>query len=252
MAEETYNYDTFRRHMMREHMHFNGGPEPGQIAPDFDLPTISGTRVRLSEFRNRCPVLIEFGSITCPMTAGARPGLTRLFNDFANQVEFVSVYVREAHPGEVYPHHGSDRQKMQHARTWAREDDVPWTVAVDPVDGNTHLAYGPLPNSVYLVDRTGRVAFRALWAGQESLLRDKLEELLKREKRGEDPVSLGQQENLIIPLIHGAAEFDHAIGRGGQKSQIDFRREMGNVMYAFDKLMSKMAPIVNSREKPAA
>lgn len=64
MAEETYNYDTFRRHMMHEDMHFRGGPAPGQFAPDFDLPTISGTRVRLSEFRGKRPVLIEFGSIT--------------------------------------------------------------------------------------------------------------------------------------------------------------------------------------------
>ncbi len=64
MAEEIYNYDTFLRHMMQKDMHFRGGPEPGQLAPDFDLPTISGARVRLSEFRGKRPVLLEFGSIT--------------------------------------------------------------------------------------------------------------------------------------------------------------------------------------------
>ncbi len=64
MAEEIYNYDTFRRHMMQEDMHFRGGPEPGQLAPDFELLTISGTAIRLSAFRDKRPVLLEFGSIT--------------------------------------------------------------------------------------------------------------------------------------------------------------------------------------------
>lgn len=61
---EPYNYDTFRRHMFKEDLHFRGGPEPGQLAPDFDLPTIDGARFRLSEYRGQRPVLIEFGSIT--------------------------------------------------------------------------------------------------------------------------------------------------------------------------------------------
>src|SRR5437588_12823405 len=140
------------------------------------------------------------------MTAGARPGLINLHRDFGGNVEFVSVYVREAHPGENYPHHTTDEQKMRHARDWAALDAMPWTTAVDTLDGATHRTYGPLPNSAYLIDRTGHVAFRALWAGQEGLLRGKMEELLKRDDRGEDPVQLGQQENFVIPLIHGAAE----------------------------------------------
>ncbi len=64
MAPETYNYDTFRKHMMKEHMHFPGGSQPGEMAPDFDLPTVDGGRSRLSQFRELRPVLIEFASIT--------------------------------------------------------------------------------------------------------------------------------------------------------------------------------------------
>jgi hypothetical protein len=113
-----------------------------------------------------------------------------------------------------------------------------------------HRAYGPLPHAIYVIDRTEHVAFRALWAGQEGLLRDKLEDLIRREAAGEDPVSLGQQENLLIPLLHGAAEFDYAVARGGEKSTEDFRREMGLVMYGLQKLMSKMEPIINPRNTP--
>jgi hypothetical protein len=96
-----------------------------------------------------------------------------------------------------------------------------------------------------LIDRAGRVAFRALWAGQEGLLRNKIEELLKREAAGETDVNLGQRENLLIPLIHGAAEFDYVATRSGEKSKDDFRREMGKVMYGLQKLMSKMQRFIN-------
>jgi hypothetical protein len=186
------------------------------------------------------------------MTRGARPGLRNLYRDFAHKVEFVSIYVREAHPGERYPHHTSDEQKMHHAKDWVAQDDVPWTVAVDDVIGTVHQMYGPLPNSVYLIDKTGSVAFRALWAGQESLLRKRIEELLRREDAGEDPVNLGEQENFVIPLIHGAAEFDYAVGRGGEKSKRDFRNALGSVMYGLEKMMSVAEPIINPKNKPAA
>ena len=61
---EPYNYETFRRYMFKEDMHFRGGPEPGQMAPDFDLPTTDGRRFRLSAYRGERPLLIEFGSLT--------------------------------------------------------------------------------------------------------------------------------------------------------------------------------------------
>lgn len=64
MTAAPYNYDTFRREMVKNDMHFRGGPEPGSFAPDFDLPTVVGGRFQLSEYIGQRPVLIEFGSIT--------------------------------------------------------------------------------------------------------------------------------------------------------------------------------------------
>jgi hypothetical protein len=81
------------------------------------------------------------------MTAGARPGLKNLYRDFGDRVQFVSVYVRAAHPEACYPHHTRMAQKMRHARDWVEQDQIPWTVAVDTVDAATHRTYGPLPNS---------------------------------------------------------------------------------------------------------
>lgn len=185
------------------------------------------------------------------MTRGARPGLKRLHREFDERVVFVSVHVREAHPGERYPHHTSDAQKMRHAKDWARLDRIAWTVAVDTVDGAMHRAYGTPPNAVYVINSAGAVAFRALWAGQARLLRNKLGDLLRLEEHHRSSVILGERENLVIPLIHGAAEFDAAVGRGGTKSVEDFRREMGSVMYGMEKVMSRMRPLIHRRPEAA-
>jgi hypothetical protein len=242
--EIPYNYDTFVRSTGDENLYFSGGPRPGETAPDFELPNIRGGCFRLSTHRGQMPVLLTFGSLTCPMTAGSRPALLHLFDDFIDRVEVVTVYVREAHPGETYPHHTSQEQKNRHASDWVELDRIPWTVAVDTLDGTVDRRYGTFPNAAYLIGRSGRVAFRALWAGQESLLREKIEELLEREAAGEDPV-LGEQENLVIPLIHGSAEFDHALARGGEKAKEDFRRAFGNTVYALQKIGSKLEPVIN-------
>lgn len=249
MSQDSYNFTAFSRELMEHDAHFHGGPKPGEEAPDFVLPLVGGGMLHLSDFRMQKPVLLEFGSITCPMTAGARSGLVKLFRDFETTVRFFSIYVREAHPGERYPHHTSDEQKMRHAQEWVDQDKIPWDVAVDDLEGHVHRAYGEMPNSIYLIDRTGRVAFRALWAGQEAQIREHVEQLLIRESNGEDPVVLGENENRLVPLLHGAAEFEHSVGRAGDKALEDFRREAGHVLYRFERLMSKFKPVINPGNK---
>jgi len=63
-TETSYNYDTFVRSSAEEDLHFPGGPRPGEIAPDFELPNVRGGCFRLSTRRGKQPVLLTFGSIT--------------------------------------------------------------------------------------------------------------------------------------------------------------------------------------------
>jgi hypothetical protein len=74
--------------------------------------------------------------------------------------------------------------------------------------------------------------------------------LLEREAAGDDPVVLGEQENLVIPLVHGAAEFDYAVGRGGEKAKADFRRAFGNAFYALQKIGSQLAAVIHPANRP--
>lgn len=61
----TYNYETFSRSEgAGKTNEFKGQLRAGEDAPDFELPTLDGERVRLSGFRGHKHVLLEFGSIT--------------------------------------------------------------------------------------------------------------------------------------------------------------------------------------------
>jgi len=61
-----YNYDHFRpKHLLADLWKTARGEgiQPGEEAPDFELETTEGGRVRLSSSRGR-PVVLRFGSFT--------------------------------------------------------------------------------------------------------------------------------------------------------------------------------------------
>ena len=62
---ETYNYKSFSRsESAGKSNEFKDSLRAGEEALDFELPTLQGERVRLSNFCGRKHVLLEFGSIT--------------------------------------------------------------------------------------------------------------------------------------------------------------------------------------------
>jgi peroxiredoxin len=62
---ESYNYDSFTRsESSGKSPEFKNSLRAGADAPDFELPTVDGNRLRLSALRGRKHVLLEFGSIT--------------------------------------------------------------------------------------------------------------------------------------------------------------------------------------------
>ena len=62
---ETYNYESFSRsESAGKSNEFKNSLRAGEEAPDFELPSLDGDRVRLSAFHGKKHVLLEFGSIT--------------------------------------------------------------------------------------------------------------------------------------------------------------------------------------------
>ncbi len=137
------------------------GPRPGDKAPDFELSLPDGTPARLLDFDGRFLVL-ETGSITCPLFQGRRAGMTSLARKYPD-VSFAVLYVREAHPGANLPAHADESDKLRHARMLAGEDGEGRRILVDDFEGHAHLAYGGYPNSVFIINRNGCVVWAADW-----------------------------------------------------------------------------------------
>jgi hypothetical protein len=90
--------------------------------------------------------------------------LNKLYKDYRDKgFEFLTVYVREPHPGEHYGSHKSWEQKLRFARDCREQDDIQTTLLIDDLAGTVHRAYGCLPNMVYIVDKRGKIAYKAMW-----------------------------------------------------------------------------------------
>lgn len=76
---------------------------------------------------------------------------------------FLFVYIREAHPGEIYGPHTSMEQKLAHARAFREQRQIKRPILVDDLQGTAHHLYGLVPNMTYVIARGGRILFRSDW-----------------------------------------------------------------------------------------
>jgi alkyl hydroperoxide reductase subunit AhpC len=224
-----YNYEHFSRDLLRELVRTPfSGPEPGERAPDFRATTLDGAAVSLSDYRGKKNVLLIFGSVTCPMTAASIVDLNELYEEFrGDDVEFLFVYVREAHPGERIGAHGSAREKAADASLLREEEDIKMPMVVDDLRGSIHRRYSSLPNPAFLIDKSGRVAFRSMWSRPEGLA-GALEELLElQEQHQTDHAVINGGSDVGMPFSYAMLRTHRALERGGIESLHDFYAALG-------------------------
>lgn len=225
-----YNYDRFSRNSLLKDMarsKFGGAPQPGDDAPDFSLRSLDGDKVSLSDFQGEKNVLLTFGSVTCPATAASIGGIRELQEEFGDEVEFLFVYVREAHPGDEIPAHRTLREKASAAQLLRDEEDLEMPILVDELGGKVHRKYGSMPNPSFLIDKSGRIAFRS-FASRPGSLRDAIEELLKiQEDRGVDHAIVNDGQDSAMPPLGMFLHAHRAVERGGEEAIENFRSELG-------------------------
>jgi hypothetical protein len=96
--------------------------------------------------------------------------LNELYRRYREQgFEFLTIYVREPHPGEQYGPHKSFEQKLAFARDCREQDGVQNSMVVDELDGTVHRLYGSLPNMIYIIDKNGMIAYKAMWTDHEEI-----------------------------------------------------------------------------------
>jgi len=215
-----YRYKRFTTSLLLRDLRFGkNSAGPGDSLPSFELVTTSGDRLDNRTVFGDKPVLLIFGSMTCPMTASAAPSVQELYNEFGDRLDFIMLYVREAHPGEHFTQSETLEEKLEHARALEEFYDIQWTVAADNIDGDLHRALDPKPNSAYVINSEGIIVFRSLWAAD----RDALRQALDATAAGRAPEKT-ESEALIGPVARAMGQVQEVMNRGGPQAVTDLWR----------------------------
>jgi thiol-disulfide isomerase/thioredoxin len=212
-----YRYKNFTTSLLFRDLRFaRGAAAPGDRVPAFELLTTNGDRLTNSDVFGDKPVLFVFGSMTCPMTASSAPSVQKLHEEFGERVDFVMLYVREAHPGEYFGQAETIEDKIKSARSLQDFYGIDWTVAADTLDGDLHRALDPKPNAAYLVNSDGEIVFRSLWAADYGALRMALDDTANAR-----PARKTQSNKLLGPVMRSMGMVREVMERGGPQSVRD-------------------------------
>jgi len=212
-----YRYKKFTTNLLFRDLRFPGSAAaPGERVPAFELLTTKGERLTKSDVFDDKPVLFVFGSMTCPMTASSAPSVHELYEEFGDRVNFVMLYVREAHPGENFGQAETIEDKIESARALQKFYDIAWTVAADNVDGDLHRALDPKPNAAYLANSDGQILFRSLWAADYGAMRDALDDAANGRA-----LRKTQSNKLLGPVVRAMGMVREVMERGGPQSVRD-------------------------------
>ena len=148
------------------------GPRPGDRAPEFSVTKMgSEERVTLARLRQAGPVLLVFGSYTCPNFRAAAGSLNALYAKYKGQLPFVLIYIREAHSTVDWQSTRNEREgivlrpattmseQQEHASMCVRKLHVDFPVFLDNMTGDAEKAYSAWPSRAYLVDSHGQIIF---------------------------------------------------------------------------------------------
>lgn len=218
--QDAYRYERVTMALLMDDMRFNKDTRAaGEPFPQFDLPTTDGRRIRKDDFVGKRPLLVVFGSKSCPLTVSSIEPLSQLHQRFGHEIEFVTVNVREAHPGENISQPMIAEQKVRHARELQTRYEIPWVVAVDDIDGTLHRALDTKPNSAYLMDKNGKIAFRTLFAGDDTAL----EQALLSVSKGH-PTPNKESRAMLKPMLRAIGFIDSILKEAGPQAQRDMLR----------------------------
>ena len=212
-----YRYKRFTTSLLVRDLRFRkDAAAPGDVFPDFELITTECARLVNEDVFGDKPVILVFGSMTCPMTASAAPSVQKLYDDFGDRVNFIMMYVREAHPGELFTQAETIEEKLENARALREFYNIQWTVAADKIDGDLHRALDPKPNSAFVMDKDGIILFRSLWAADYGALRQALDAAAN----GRTPETT-QSVKIIGPVIRAMGHVQEILTRSGPQAARD-------------------------------
>lgn len=150
----------------------------GTPAPDFSAHrldadgAVSSGLLTLSDLRGRPSALI-FGCYTCPIFRRQSDRMHQLIGQYEDRVQFVFVYVLEAHPTDGWNTNSNraddimyaqpvtigDRARVAH--DWRTAYGFHSPVVLDWPDNRINRDYAGSPERLYVIDAQGMVTFKS-------------------------------------------------------------------------------------------
>jgi len=101
------------------------------------------------------------------------PALNKLYEQYRDQVAFLVVYISEAHPSDVWQMQSNIKDKVVFASprnqderalvagTCVRKLGIEIPAVLDEFGNSTESAYTAWPDRLYLIDGSGKVAYKS-------------------------------------------------------------------------------------------
>lgn len=145
-------------------------PKIGVLAPDFELRDVDGRTVRLSQFRGKSPIFLNFWASWCPACREEAPENEKLHQRLGPKgLKFLSVSI------------DAGSTAVNDVRKFMKEFGLSFSPLLDS-DGQVYHFYGVtgIPTT-FLIDRNGKIVAKEVgpkrWSEGERLKR--LEELVQ-------------------------------------------------------------------------
>jgi hypothetical protein len=96
-----------------------------------------------------------------------------LYHHYKDRVEFVAVYVREAHPTDGWRSSGNDhfgitfrqprsaQERTSIAQKCCQRLEISMPLLVDGMNDPVGQAYSGMPDRLYVIDRAGKVVYKS-------------------------------------------------------------------------------------------
>jgi len=165
-----YNYSSYRE--IADEL--RGGLQPGDHVPaDISVYNLAGEKITLASLWKKVPLVLETGSLTCPIFHGNGPSMDDVFARFdqgtARLAHVALLYSREAHPGWLTNRQDDLNEKLNNARK-LKGKGFSRGIWVDSLDGRLHKILGLEPNSVYVIHTDGTVVYKSAWNAPSELV----------------------------------------------------------------------------------
>ncbi len=162
----------------------NTAYKTGDTVSDFKLKDIEGDEISLYKLLKEKPVMLEFGSYTCPVFRQSVPRTETIYKKYKDKINFLLVYVIEAHPAASKSPYRGDEWTMMYSedkkgnpvkqpQTYEERNNLALKcikdakltipVVVDKMDNTVWEKFGPAPNLAYFIGMDKKVVTAHEW-----------------------------------------------------------------------------------------